>query len=123
MPLPLLAPIVRRRMDPRDTLDVYIFLLQGETLADILQTGEIVTRFSVALDPTAIAAGMIISGEEDAPRYADRVFFVQLKVDPAMRSSAIFNLEGLVSGIEIDFDTNFEGREKQYTIGVKVVNK
>jgi len=123
MPLPPLAPIIPRRMDPRDTLDIYLVLLRGDTLADILQPGEDLTWFSVALTPEAEAAGLIICGEEAAPRYANLVFAIKLTGDPAMRGSPIFNAPGLVVGIEITFATNFEEREKQYTTGVKMVNK
>jgi hypothetical protein len=40
-----------------------------------------------------------------------------------MRGSTIFNGEGLVLGVEIDFKTNIEDRDEQYTVGVRVVNK
>ena len=123
MALPLLAPTVRRRMDPRDTLDIYPVLLQGDVLRDILQTGETVTHFSVSLTPEAAAAGLMIGVGYDAPRYENLVFAIQLKVDPAMRGNAIFNGEGVVLGIEIEFRTDLEDREKQYTVGVRVVNK
>lgn len=123
MVLPLLAPTARRRMDPRDTLDVYVVVTQGDAVTDILQTGEEITSFAVALTPEAGAAGVLISDGDAMPRYAGLVFVFQLKVDPLFRDSPIFNGAGTIVGIEVTFATNFEDREKQYTVGVRVVNK
>ncbi len=123
MALPQKAPVVVRRMDPKGVFDFYPMLTRGPLERDILQPDEQLTSFSVGLTPEAAAVGLRISGEEYAPRYADRVFAIQLTVDPAMRGSTIFNGEGLVLGVEIDFKTNIEDRDEQYTVGVRVVNK
>ena len=123
MALPLLAPVFPRRMDPRDRLDLYVMLTQGNALRDVLQPGEEVTSFQIALTPEAAAAGLAISESAYAPRYADRVFFFQLTVAPQLRGSAIFNGPGFTGGVEITFATNLSAREKQYTVGIRVVNK
>jgi hypothetical protein len=123
MALPNLAPTIPRRMDPRDKLDIYAVLTQGEALRDILQPDEAVTGFSVGLTAEAAAAGLQLGTGDKAPRYADRVFYAQLSVAAGMQGAAIFSGAGLVVGVEITFTTNIDDREKQYTVGVKVVNK
>lgn len=123
MALPNLAPTIPRRMDPRDKLDIYPVLTRGDTLRDILQTGEEVVSFSVGLTAEAAAAGLRLGTGSKAPRYANLVFYAQLSVLPEMQGAAIFAGAGLVVGVEITFTTNIDEREKQYTVGVKVVNK
>jgi len=123
MALPFLSPTARRRMDPRDTLDIYVVVTQGDGVRDVLQTGEEITSFTVTLTPEAGAAGLLISEGDAKPRYAGLVFAFQLRVDPAFRDSGIFAGTGFIAGIEVTFATNLEDREKQYTVGVRVVNK
>lgn len=123
MALPQKAPTVFRRMDPKGKFDFYPVLTRGDEEKDILQSGEELTDFSVSLTPEAIAVGVKISTGYDAPRYADLVFAIYLTVVPAMQGSSLFNGDGLVVGVEIDFGTNMEGRREQYTAGVRVVNK
>lgn len=123
MALPALAPIIPRRMDPRDRMDIYVVLTRGDAARDILQPGEEVTGFTVGLTAEAAAAGLQLGTGDKAPRYADLVFYSHLSVVPAMQGAAIFNASGLVLGIEITFATNVDDREKQYTVGAKVVNK
>jgi hypothetical protein len=124
MALPLLAPVIPRRLDPRDTLDIYVSLTQGTALRDVLQPAEEVTSFGFALTAEAAAAGLtLLDGGSFTPRYANRVFRAVVRVDPAMRGASIFNGTGVTLGIELTFATNMSEREKQYTIGVKAVNK
>jgi hypothetical protein len=123
MALPLLAPTIPRRMDPRDKLDIYLVLTQGETLRDILQPGEEVVSFSVGLSAEAAAAGLQLGTGSKAPRYADLVFYALLSVAGTMQGAAIFVGAGLLVGVEITFTTNFDDRQKTYTVGVKVVKK
>jgi hypothetical protein len=123
MALPLLAPTMVRRMHPRDVLDIYPVLNQGDGLAHILQPDEIVTSFSVTLTAEAAAVGMVIATGEDAPRYAALVFALQVSILPARRSSSIFDGAGVTVGVEINFATNLCNREKTYTHGIKVVRK
>ncbi len=123
MTLPLLAPVMLRRMAPRDVLDVYVVLNQGDGLVHILQPGEIVTEFLVTLSAEAAAIGMVIATGINAPRYANRVFALQVSILPARRGSAIFEGNGITVGGEITFATNLANREKQYSFGMKVVRK
>ncbi len=123
MALPLLAPVMVRRMAPRDVLDVYVVLNQGDGLAHILQTGEVVTEFVVTLSAEAAAIGMVIATGVNAPRYAGRVFALQVSILPSRRGSSIFDGPGVTVGGEITFATNLANREKQYTFGIKVVRK
>jgi hypothetical protein len=123
MALPLLAPVVRRRLDPRDTMDVYVQLTQGDDLRDILQPGEEVTAFTVRLTAESVAAGVRIGTGRNAPRYAALVFAVQLSVDPLLRDNPIFSGSGFLGGFELTFPTSLEDREKQYTVGFRVVQK
>ena len=123
MALPNLAPTFARRMDPRDKMDIYPVLTRGDTARDILQPGEEVTSFSMGLTAEAAAAGLQLGTGAKAPRYADLVFYAQVSVVPSMQGAAIFSGAGLTLGVEITFATNIDEREKQYTVGVKVVNK
>lgn len=120
MALPNLAPVFIRRMSPRDTMDIYPVLTRGDTVKDILQTGEEVTSFTIGLTAEAVAAGLQIDPDT---RYANTVFFIRLSVNPAIQGSVVFDRTGLVLGVEIRFATNINEREKTYTVGVKVVNK
>ena len=123
MALPDKAPIFVRRMDPRDKLDLYPVLTQGDALREILQPDEEVTRFTIGLSAEASAAGLQIGEGEKAPRYGYRVFYMQLSVAPAMQGAAIFLGKGVVLPVEISFATNFDDREKTYSVGVQVVKK
>jgi hypothetical protein len=123
MALPDKAPTFVRRMDPRDRLDLYVKLTAGEELSAILQTDEVVTSFSIGLTAEAAAAGLRLGTDARAPRYADRTFCFWLMVLPEMQGAAIFSGTGLTLGVEITFTTDVDDREKQYTVGVKVVNK
>ena len=123
MALPDKAPTFLRRMDPRDKLDLYPVLMQGNALRDILQPDEAVTRFAIGLSAEAAAAGLQIGIDDKAPRYADRVFYMQLSVAPAMQGAAIFLGKGIVLPVEISFATNFDDREKTYSVGIQVVKK
>lgn len=123
MALPNLAPTFARRMDPRDKLDIYTVLTRGDAARDILQPDEEVVSFNVGLTAEAAAAGLVLGTDSKAPRYADLVFYAQLSVMPSMQGAAIFSGAGLVVGVEITFVTTIDEREKQYTVGVKVVNK
>lgn len=123
MALPALAPTFVRRMDPRDKMDIYPVLTRGEKVSDILQPDEEVTSFTIGLTAEAAAAGLQLGTGDKPPRYADLVFYAQLSVAPSMQGAAIFAGAGLVVGVEITFATDVDDREKQYTVGVKVVNK
>lgn len=123
MALPALAPTFARRMDPRDKMDIYPVLTRGEALRDILQPGEEVVDFTIGLPAESVAAGLQLGEGDKKPRYADLVFYAQLSVIPAMQGAAIFAGNGLVLPVEITFSTNMDDREKQYSVGVKVVNK
>lgn len=123
MSLPLLAPVMVRRMHPRDVLDVYPVLNQGDALPHILQPDEFLTSFSVTLTAEAAAVGMVIATGDDEPRYANLVFALQVSILPAWRSSTIFDGVGVTVGVEIHFATNLCNREKTYTQGIKVVRK
>ena len=123
MALPDKAPTFLRRMDPRDKLDLYAVLMQGNALRDILQPDETVTRFAIGLSAEAAAAGLQIGTEDKAPRYADRVFYMQLSVAPVMQGAAIFLNRGIVLAVEITLATSFDDREKTYSVGIQVVKK
>jgi len=123
MPLPLQTPVMIRRMHPRDVLDIYPVLNQGDGLMHILQPGEIVTDFAVTLSAEAAAIGMVIATGANAPRYANLVFALQASILPARRNSSIFDGAGVTVGGEINFSTNLANREKTYTFGIKVVRK
>ena len=123
MALPDKAPTFVRRMDPRDKLDLYTVLMQGNALRDILKPDETVTRFAIGLSAEAAAAGLQIGTEDKAPRYADRVFYMQLSVAPVMQGAAIFLTRGIVLAVEITFATSFDDREKTYSVGIQVVKK
>lgn len=123
MALPDKAPIFARRLGPRDKVDYYPALTQGDGLPEILQPGEAVTRFAIGLSAEAAAAGLQIGTDDKAPRYADRVFYMQLSVAPAMQGAAIFLNKGVVLPVEISFATNFDDREKTYSVGIQVVKK
>jgi len=124
MAIPLLAQTFRRRMDPRDTLDLYVQLSQGETLRDVLQAGETVTNFNVVLPPESYAAGLrLISEGEFAPRYDARVFAFLVYIDLPKQASPLFDGTGFLAPVELTFATNLSDREKQYTVVVRVVNK
>lgn len=123
MALPDKAPTFARRMDPRDKLDFYPALTQGDTLRDILQVGEKVTQFAIGLSAEAVAAGLQIGTEDQAPRYADPTFYVHLSIAEERQGAAIFLGKGIVLPVEVTFSTDFDDRLKTYSFGVLVVKK
>ncbi|MBB4619984.1 hypothetical protein [Sphingomonas abaci] len=123
MALPDKAQTFVRRMDPRDELDLYPVLTQGDALRDILQVGEKVTRFAIGLSAEAVAAGLQIGDEDQAPRYADLVFYARLRIAPEQQGAAIFLGKGVVLPVEVTFSTDIDDRLKTYSFGVLVVKK
>lgn len=113
-----------RPFDPSARRPYYAQLTRGDSIADMLQTGEEVTTYSVDLTSDAMLAGLtLMSSIDKAPRYSNQVFSFWLdKIDPLKRASSVFNDKGADFGIEISYDTNL-GNADQFTVLVKVVNR
>ena len=116
--------IFPRRIDPSmPRRGFYPVLTRGDQARDILQPDEDVVSFTITPNAEATAAGLMVLTDEDfAPRYAERVFGFWIDIDPVMRDSPIFNGTGIVLGVEISFTTNFK-QSDQITVGIRVVNK
>ena len=127
MPNPLTATPFEQAVDPRDELDFYIYVSQGEPDANpatILLTGEGIASYELALLPEAIAAGLQIMTGAYANALTDNELKVWLTVDPIMRGSSIFDGTGVVVGIELTIvTTSTPPRVKQRTFLVRIANQ
>ena len=113
--------VFARKLDPSARRDYYPVLVQNATVDAMLQPGETVTGFTVALRAEAAAAGLRLLTGGKEPRYENLVFAFWVEIDPAKRGDVIFNGFGVDLGVEITFTTNLD-RVDQFTVGVRVVN-
>lgn len=128
MPIPSTA-LDLGTIEPKDLLDFYIAISQGTAEGDILQPGEDVASYTLALPLEASAAGLTIVEKETengkyATRLADRVLAFWLNIMPAQQGSTAFDGQGVSLPIEFTFTTtNTPPRIKQRTFKIRVTNK
>jgi hypothetical protein len=125
MTLPLNAKTFSAQMDPADVLDWQATLSQGSTGLEMLQAGESVASFTVALTAEAIAAGLQINTTSGyATLIVGNVISFWLSVISGSQSSIAFAGAGLAVGIEITITTNASpARVKQRTVVITVAQQ
>lgn len=128
MPIPSTA-LDLGTIEPVDLLDFYIAISQGSAEGDILQPGESVVSYTLALPLEASAAGLTIVEKETengkyATRLADRTLAFWLNVNPTQQKSPTFDGQGVTLPIELTITTsNTPPRIKQRTLKIRVTNK
>jgi hypothetical protein len=125
MTLPLNAKAFSAQMDPADVLDWQATLSQGSTGLEMLQVGESVVSFAVALTAEAIAAGLQINTTNGyATLLVGNVISFWVSVLSGSQASAVFMGAGLPVGIEITITTDANpARVKQRTVIVTVAQQ
>jgi hypothetical protein len=125
MTLPLNAKAFTAQMDPADVLDWQVTLSQGSTGLEILQVGESVANFTVALTAEAIAAGLQINTTSGySTLLVGNVISFWISITSGSQGSAAFTGAGLTIGIEISITTNANpARVKQRTVVVTVAQQ
>lgn len=128
MPVPSTA-LDLGTIEPVDLLDFYVGISQGQAEGDILQPGEDVASYTLALPLEASAAGLTIVEKEVekgkyATRLADRTLAFWLNINPAQQKSTAFDGQGATLPIELTITTtNTPPRIKQRTLKIRVTNK
>jgi hypothetical protein len=124
MPLPQNAIIVPQPFDPNDLDKVTVTISKAgvhPAQFPILEAGENIATYVLALTAEAIAIGLRIRNEP--PYYttlSGQFLNFNLELDEAMRGLATFN-KGITVGIELTVTTDAPApRRKQRTIGIKV---
>jgi hypothetical protein len=125
MPLPQNAVIVPQPFDPSDLDKITVTISKaGVHTAQfpILEAGEDIAEYDLALTAEAIAIGLRI--KDEPPYYtalSGQFLNFNLELDESMRGLATFNKGGVTVGIELTILTNAQApRRKQRTIGIKV---
>jgi hypothetical protein len=116
---------ITRPMDPADIEQFFVTLTQGSTGAEVLNTGESVASYTLALTAEAIAAGLQIkTGSGYATNLTGLVLSFWLAVNSANQADAAFSGTGLTLGVEWTITTNASpARVKQKTIVVQVAQQ
>jgi hypothetical protein len=128
MPIPSTA-LDLGTIEPVDLLDFYIAISQGPLEGDVLQAGEEVASYTLALPLEASAAGLTIVEKETengkyATRLADRTLAFWLNINPTQQKSTAFDGQGVTLPIELTITTtNTPPRIKQRTLKIRVTNK
>lgn len=112
-------------MDPTDLVDYVVWLRDPEE--PLLEVGESVTSFTVALSAEAVALGLEINND---PPYILELFDtgsrikVWFSVALAFRANAAFDGDGVKLGVEVTINTNSNPpRRRQKTMVLKVAQQ
>lgn len=124
MAIPTTAKALSQPLDPAD-IDYYgLIVTQAGTDTDpfpILNAGETITSYTLALPAEAVAAGLIIRA--DAGREMTLVgnaLMFWLSIDPSLASSSIFDGAGVTLPLELTVNTSgLRRKQKTSTITVK----
>ena len=124
MAIPTTAKALSQPLDPAD-IDYYgLIVTQAGTDTDpfpILNAGETITSYTLALPAEAVAAGLIIRA--DAGREMTLVgnaLTFWLSIDPSLASSSIFDGAGVTLPLELTVNTSgLRRKQKTSTITVK----
>lgn len=122
MPNPTNAFKFTDQMDPKDNVD---FLLTLNGVGGILETGETIASYTLALRPEASALGLTIGTATYAPSNpttAQILFW--LTVDPTFQANAAFDGSGVILGVEVTVTTSSNpARVRQRTVAIQVAQQ
>lgn len=122
MPLPTNAFKFTDPMDPYDQVD---FLLTLDGAGGLLETGETVASYTLALRAEAAALGLTIGTAAYAPTQpiATQIRF-WLNVDVSFIANTAFDGAGAILGVEVSVTTNSNpARKRQRTVAVQVAQQ
>lgn len=122
MTIPATAALFDQAIDPDDTVDFTFAITAGDASSNLLQTGESVASYTLALTPESVAAGLqLMTGGGYGPCYSNYLFTFWVSVDPSKRQQAIFSA-GATLGVELTVVTdNTPPRVRNRTLGILVV--
>ena len=125
MPIPSDAITFTRVMDPSDLVDFDLTLSQGNGEKDLLQVGEFVGSWQLALRTEAMVAGVILKNDSTYyPALNGLALKVWLEVTEAQRGSTIFDAPGFQAGMELTITTTSSPpRRYQVTLVAGIRNK
>lgn len=113
-------------LDPADLLDYEVELLQSASTTALLEPGEAVASFTVALTVEAIEAGLRLkaTGGYQTILLGGNVVKFWVDVDPLMRDDPRFGGAGVQLGVEITVTTtNVPPRIRQRTTVIQVAQQ
>lgn len=127
MPLPTVVFKVPQSIDPSDIENITLRISKAGVDSErfpLLDAGENIAQYELALTAEAIAVGLRI--KDEAPYFTNLsglLLNFTIDVDPAKRSLPIFN-KGVTVGIELTVLTDaIAPRRKQRTIAIKVIQQ
>jgi hypothetical protein len=133
MAIPPTATAFPQALSPRDAVDFYVIVSQGpddQATPPVLQMGEGIREYSLALSPEAVAAGLEIMSGADADgqirtdKLTGNEIKLWLRVATAMQGSSIFNGVGTTFEIKALIKTTaLPSRTKERTFLVRVARQ
>lgn len=125
MPIPPDAEAFAQALDPSEQLDYGIDLERAADGSTLLQPGENVASYTLALSAEAIAAGLtIMEGDGRDHAMNGDTISMWFKIDDEMQSLPAFNGAGLSLAGELTLvTTSTPARTRQRTWVVRVANQ
>lgn len=122
MPIPINAFKFTDPMDPKDNID---FLLSLSGVGGILEAGETIASYTLALRPESTALGLTIGTGSYAPSNptASQILF-WLSVDPTFQANTSYDGAGVILGVEVTITTtSTPARVRQRTVAIQVAQQ